>query len=909
MNISLPILEQNNNCIKVVPENSVKKVDTGLSKSTKVPLSKYREQIIKTVSENSVTIIKADTGSGKSTKVPQFLLEAGYEVIVTEPRRLATRAIAERVSEEMDLKLGGLVGYRTAFEWCDSAETKLLFCTDGLQLVYSLTEQYFNGKKRVLVIDEVHEWNINIEVLIAWSKKSISYGCDFKVVIMSATLDVESLSKYFGICTPVIDAPGKLFPIREMRSDIEISIIVKKLVLEGRNVLVFVPGKREIENLIEFLDSCDAVILPLHGELDIKEQKKCFESYTIPKIIVSTNIAQTSITIPDIDAVVDSGKERRIEVRDGVEGLFLSDISRADCIQRKGRAGRTKEGIYILCSSNTIESRPEFSVPEIQRSILDQVVLRLAFVGIDAVQFEFFHQPNIIDLLNAKDVLVNLGALRDNKVTNIGRQMLKMPISCRYARMIVEADRLGVIDDVIVIAAILEVGSLLNRYENIQYLYHTSERTSDLLAELDIWNKVSKMEFIDFKKEGIFPKAYFRTKELVEKLRYSLNGIVKFGSTNDRQSIVLACISGMVDYLYINEYSGYVNGDGKYRQLDKSSCLSFKPNFVVGIPKTIEFKNKWGSVSNMDLISMATKIELEWIIQLAPHFFNIEEGLEPYYSSHYGCCMSITRVTYKGKMITEEAVESSNHPEAKIIKQEWEESRNTINCYSFYNTVAKRQTIIVVDGYSLTVRYEYGDKNPVVYIEENVLFNINSKLLKLDNGTTIDIRCGTYTANNILILKERIERDRISSCWKIIKKSLPKELSIKTSVITEWFRMIKMVEVTHLNNGECVCGYVYLKLMDKKIKLELSNDEEVANLETEESLRFLFGKEIQQNYSEKKFFSRIGGKKIMTAKSKEAKKLFDSFCEEAIKGLNIKNFVDTLKYLDEIFEEILMELS
>lgn len=292
----------------------------------------------------------------------------------------------------METTLGETVGFRTALERKDSKNTSILYCTDGLELVRSLTDT--KNKPKVLVIDEVHEWNSNIETLVGWSKKKIQEGWCTKVVIMSATLEKESLSEYFGEDVYSFDVPGRLYPVSfEQRSEESLIPAITEMASEGRNTLVFVPGKKEISEVIKKISSNNvkAKVFPLHGELDSEEQKKCFYSYSIPKVIVATNVAQTSITIPDIDAVVDTGKERRLETYNGIQGLFLRDTSKADCMQRKGRAGRTKEGKYILCSNTYFEEREEFSVPEIQRCLLEQTVLRLATIGIDAVEFPFFH--------------------------------------------------------------------------------------------------------------------------------------------------------------------------------------------------------------------------------------------------------------------------------------------------------------------------------------------------------------------------------------------------------------------------------------------------------------------------------------------------------------------------------------
>lgn len=431
-----------------------------------LPVLGYKDQILETVKGNAVTIVTAETGAGKSTQVPQFLAGAGYRVVVTQPRRLAARTLAQRVAQEMGSRLGDRVGFRTAEERSDSAATEVLFVTDGLQLVRELAGQGGTGRKTVLVLDEVHEWNMNVEVLIAWVKSRISAGDDLKCILMSATIDADRLAAYYS-GAPVISVPGRLFPV-EKKSAAARDLVAEAVSLakQGRNVLVFQPGKREIGDCISSIErelDETALVLPLHGELSPEEQQRCFApppDWKV-KVIVSTNVAQTSVTIPDIDAVVDSGIERRVELADGIEGLYLNPISQADCSQRAGRAGRTKAGVYVLCSETGMTDRQPYPTAEIMRSRLDQMVLRLAVQGFDATKLEFFHQPDKETLVDARRALVALGAMSGGgDVTKIGRRMARFSVSCEYARMLIEAERHGVVEQVATIAGCLEAGDI-----------------------------------------------------------------------------------------------------------------------------------------------------------------------------------------------------------------------------------------------------------------------------------------------------------------------------------------------------------------------------------------------------------------------------------------------------------------
>ena len=323
-----------------------------------LPIANYKNDIIEAVNSHYFTIVSAETGSGKSTQIPQYLAEHYNRVIITEPRIMAAKTLAKRVAEEMQEQLGEKVGYKTAYDKCSSPDSKIVYCTDGLQLIKTIFSQDTENKN-ILIIDEVHEWNLNIETLIAWCK-FMEGKWNTKVVIMSATFDTIKLAEFLGDDVAVLNLPGNLYDVTiEEREEFMLVGTIIENVNKHKNVLVFVAGKKEIHDVMERLgdEKVNATVLPLHGEMDWEDQKKCFNHYSNPKVIVATNVAQTSITISDIDVVVDTGLARISKVEDGIQGLFLSNISYSDIIQRKGRAGRTKEGKYFLCSDRSIASR------------------------------------------------------------------------------------------------------------------------------------------------------------------------------------------------------------------------------------------------------------------------------------------------------------------------------------------------------------------------------------------------------------------------------------------------------------------------------------------------------------------------------------------------------------------------
>ncbi|MFA4906420.1 MAG: helicase-related protein, partial [Candidatus Margulisiibacteriota bacterium] len=589
-----------------------------------LPIAAYREEIIKAVYENDITVIVAETGAGKSTQVPQFLLREDIGLIITEPRRLAARTLSDRTAEEYGEKLGGIIGFRTAFERQDSVRTKCLFCTDGLALVRELMG---HGERDVLILDEVHEWNINLEVLLAWAKRELARGAKFKLVIMSATLDAERLTAYLGPSAKLINVPGRVFPVLECapRHDEVASAI--ELLRNNRNVLIFMPGKSEIAKTIRELkeSGVSAEILPLHGEMLPEEQARCFQHYGRPKCVVATNVAQTSVTIDDIDAVVDSGLERRKEVVMGVEGLYIRPISLADSAQRKGRAGRCKPGIYLDHCPEA--ERPPFAVAEILRSRLDQTVLRLAKAGIDAEELEFFHQPNRAEIHEAKRALRVLGCMDEGgRVTDIGNRVAELPISVQYGRMVVEAERLGVVADIVSIAALLEVGDVILRKDKdgnpTAHLWRRlvpDEHESDALAQLVLYRKAHTMSSAEMPQNGIHPKAYKKVLEVRRHLADSLRSKVKnFDSSGNRQDIIRAMCAGFLDHVYRCDGRYCHDGSGSPRQLARESVLSGTSGCVIGVPWDLEIPSKRGGTMVLNLVHIATKVDPKWLQELAP---------------------------------------------------------------------------------------------------------------------------------------------------------------------------------------------------------------------------------------------------------------------------------------------------
>lgn len=636
-----------------------------------LPVREYFQQIVDAVDTHQVTIVTAETGAGKSTQIPQYLAEHGYtRVIVTQPRILAARNLSHRVREEWALRntedASEVIGYRTAHERDDSGNTKILYCTDGLQLVREITGAGIS-ERQVLVLDEVHEWNENMEVLVAWAKKRCEEDSRFKVVIMSATIETDSLAQYFGT-DAIIDIPGRHFEVTKRRGQDVVSELFAQLEHRGRNILTFLPGKAEIQDVTDAIATKAATakvpVIPLHSQLEADDQQKAFASYPNGKIILATNIAQTSVTIDDIDMVIDSGLERQSEVRNGVEGLFIAQISQADSKQRAGRAGRTKPGEYVLAQYDKmpcakLEDRPEYAIPEILRKHIDRLTLRLANVGIDIETLDFYHDPSKQAVKRAKKTLVALGALTTaGEVTAVGRQMERFPVESNYARMLVEVAEhpKEVQAKLAAVIAIQEVGGIVRggtRYDG--WRKYTRQTKSDLLAQYDVYLALPSILEDDYEELGIIAKNVDKAEEVIERLHHdlALSDIPLTAIEPAEESLLIRCITvGEIDQLWslVDESNNTVEHifSGRLRELSSSTVVR-NPTLISGTPFDLQVPLRSGGLETLHLVTGATAVNTDILLEVAPELFVGKRG-KTVYDPRNGCLVDIQQVRF-GKRI------------------------------------------------------------------------------------------------------------------------------------------------------------------------------------------------------------------------------------------------------------------
>ncbi len=481
-----------------------------------LPIISHRDEIIRLLKTKQVIVVAGDTGSGKTTQLPKFCLEAfpdGISMIgCTQPRRVAAASISARVCEELG-PLGGIVGHKIRFQDQTTSETRIKFMTDGILLAETLHDPLLK-KYRVIILDEAHERSLNIDFLLGLLKNILPERPELRLIITSATIDTSAFAAHFA-GAPVIEVKGRTYPV-EVRylpvpddqfneKDGYIEHCVQAIVDLYMNeppgdILAFLPTERDIRTCCELLEGrCNrAVILPMFGRLQTSDQKRIFASYNETKIVIATNVAETSITVPGIRYVVDSGLARIsiYNVRARTTSLPITRISQASCEQRKGRCGRIAPGICIrLYSEEDFHNRELYTLPEIRRSNLAAVILQMIFLGLgDPLSFDFIDKPQPNAVRDGFKLLTELGALdHDRKPTRYGKIMATMPIDPCISRILIEAGKNGSLKEIRIIAAAIAIQDPRVRPAQMEKQADEAHRLfahpqSDFMSLLTIWH-------------------------------------------------------------------------------------------------------------------------------------------------------------------------------------------------------------------------------------------------------------------------------------------------------------------------------------------------------------------------------------------------------------------------------------
>ena len=645
---------------------------------THLPIHTVADEIVETIKNNTVTVIKAETGSGKSTQLPQLLMHEGMSCLVCEPRRLAATSLATFVAQDFNnSEVGEVVGYQIGGGIRKfSAQTRCLYVTDGLGLIHRLVGRHTYD---VLIIDELHEWNLNQSVLTAWVKREIALNPRLRVVLVSATIDAVGVAKFFDNA-PIIEVPGRQYDVTEFPTCGDKIEDINGLVLVGHSVLVFEPGKQEIADTIQLLRAAGvpAEILPLHAEVSSEAQSACMEIYDTPKVIVATNVAEVSVTIPGITAVVDTGLRNIMVARGPINSLETVPTSLSERTQRKGRAGRECDGLYVDLEPAELDYRDDHPIPEIQRLPLDQVILTLAGFGVDARELEFYHQPSEQQLNAAFTTLHNLGCLDDdNAITPLGMEVSRLEVSTRLACMIVAARRHKVVRAVLAIAAMMESNPLngkTGRHQPSimqQLVPQDVETQSDAIGMLLVFDRfnVKNVSNDELNAYGINVKRFRAAQKLFNTLcKRFQRELADEPEDYDRTAVIKSVAAGMVDHLYrVNGANGFMDSTATYRRVTNKSLVDrFSAEdgyWAIGEP------HNFGKT--IHVITNVSVIEPEWLADIAPGFWETVSGLKPYYDPEKDAVVTYTTCFFRGVCVIDTPVVEAAHPAAPQLLAEW----------------------------------------------------------------------------------------------------------------------------------------------------------------------------------------------------------------------------------------------
>lgn len=657
-----------------------------------LPVSQRKDDIAAAIRDHQVVVVAGETGSGKTTQIPKICLELGRGVrgLVghTQPRRIAARAVAERLAEELGSEVGETVGYTVRFTDQVSGSTLVKLMTDGI-LLAEIQRDRMLRQYDTLIIDEAHERSLNIDFLLGYLRQLLPRRPDLKVIITSATIDPERFARHFadadGTPAPIVEVSGRTYPVEVRYRPLTVEVgdelvdrdpvdavceAVEELQSAGDgDILVFLSGEREIRDTADALHDRklrNTEILPLYGRLSAAEQHRVFAPHTGRRVVLSTNVAETSLTVPGIRYVVDPGTARisRYSVRTKVQRLPIEEISQASARQRAGRCGRVADGICIrLYSEEDFESRPEFTEPEILRTNLASVVLQMTALGLGEIEsFPFVEPPDPRAIRDGIALLEELGALEPAKtghpprLTATGRELARLPVDPRMARMIVEGHRNGCLREVLIIVSALSIQDVRERPAEFQQAADEKHARfavdgSDFLAFLRLWDylKEQRKELSSNRFRRMCRDEFLHWLRIREwqDLQGQLRQItVSLGwETHHREvsedAIHRSLLAGLLSHVGLREGDkrDFLGARGAHFAIFPGSSLFKKPPRWVMAAELVETSRLWAR--------MVARIEPEWVEKLAPHLVKRTYS-EPHWSIKHESAMAYERVTLYG---------------------------------------------------------------------------------------------------------------------------------------------------------------------------------------------------------------------------------------------------------------------
>ena len=669
-----------------------------------LPVSARRDDLLAAIAGNQVVIVAGETGSGKTTQLPKICLELGRGVrgaiAHTQPRRLAARTVAERIAEELGVPLGEAVGYAVRFSNVSQSDTLVRLVTDGL-LLAEIQRDRLLRRYDTVIVDEAHERSLNIDFLLGYLHRLLPERPDLKLVITSATIDPGRFSTHFGNA-PVVEVSGRTYPVEvrcrplsapaaprraptsadpdpDASEDDEVLVdrdpvdaigdAVEELLRDGPgDVLVFLSGEREIRDTAEALTGrlgSRIEVLPLYARLAPQEQQRVFKPHDARRVVLATNVAETSLTVPGIGSVVDPGTARisRYSARLKVQRLPIEPVSRASAEQRKGRCGRQSDGICIrLYSEEDFAERPAYTDPEILRTSLASVILQMESLGLGEVEeFPFLDPPDRRQIRDGIALLHELGAFdpaqpSGKRLTSLGRRLAQLPVDPRFGRMVLEADRLGCADEVVVIAAALSIQDprvrpLEERAQADQQHARFKDELSDFVGLLNLWRYLREQQRElsgnQFRKRC---KAeylhYLRVREwqdLAGQLRSAARGVGVTINTEpaDPQAVHVALLSGLLSHVGLRDVSRreYQGARGARFAIAPGSALARKQPSWVMVAELMETSRLWGRT--------AAQIQPSWVEPVAGHLLKFTYDA-PHWERKRGSVVATERATLLG---------------------------------------------------------------------------------------------------------------------------------------------------------------------------------------------------------------------------------------------------------------------
>ncbi|MCB1582442.1 MAG: ATP-dependent RNA helicase HrpA [Xanthomonadales bacterium] len=646
-----------------------------------LPISQQAEKINQTIKDNQVTIIAGETGSGKTTQIPKICLQAGLgrtgQIACTQPRRIAAKSVSQRVADEINTPLGKEVGYQVRFDEKYSQDGYIRFMTDGILLQQTLRDKWLNDYDTI-IIDEAHERSLNIDFLLGFIKKLIEKRKDLKVIITSATIDTDKFSKHFN-GAPIINVSGRTFPVTthyrpldEHNIELNEGIIraIDEIFAHSKegDVLVFLPGEREINEAAEKIKRKhlpNTEVLKLYARLTAADQMKIFQPGDKRRVILSTNVAETSLTVPRIHYVIDSGLARisRYSARSKIQGLQIESIAQDSANQRMGRCGRIADGhCYRLYSEQDFAARPEHTDAEILRTSLASVILQTHILKLGHLtDFPFIDQPDFKMINDGYQLLIELEALDEaQQLTQTGRMMAHLPIDVQLARILIKGNGLGCLKELLIIVAGLSIQDPRERpleWSQAADKAHAkfNHERSDFMALLKMWNQLN-IKRKDLKNKGfkqwcrdnfISIKRYMEWRDVNRQLTQLVKQqkMILNEQQADYEQIHKALLAGFISHIGIHQT------DKEYLGTRNKKFMIFPGSGLYGrLPKWILA----GQIVHTSQVfaRMVAELEDKWIVDVGRHLIK-KSYYDPFWSKKQGTVMGYQRSVLLGLVLEE----------------------------------------------------------------------------------------------------------------------------------------------------------------------------------------------------------------------------------------------------------------